>query len=144
MSKLVPNIIDTARLYRQGNWVGSFREGTASIVLTSPYLAFEINKHNARGRFFADRSMIAQAGGPYFIQWFKDSLEAAKSQLRHNHVLLNIGVVEAKDLFSYRTCAFEIELNHPTRHNPIALQLVQKAELFALADTLLERAIADL
>ena len=144
MSKLTPNVIDTARLYREGSWVGSFGEGTASIVLTSPYLAFEINKHNPRGRFFTDRSMIAQAGGPYFIQRFKDLLEEAKPKLLHNHVLLNIDVVEALDLFSYRTCAFEIELNHATRHNPIALQLVQKAELFALADTLLERAIADL
>jgi hypothetical protein len=144
MSKLVPNVVDTARIYRSGSWVGSFSENSTGIILTSPFLAFQINKHDQRGRFFADKRMIAQAGGPFFIQWFKERLLAEKHKLRYNHTLLHVDDVEAKDLFSYRTCGFELELNHPTRHNPIALQLVQKAELFALADYVLERTIADL
>lgn len=144
MSKLVPNVLDTARLFREGSWTGKLDHNVNCICLTSPYLAFEVSKHEPKGRFFADKRMIAQAGGPFFIQWFKDYLLDEQKKLLHNHMVLNIGDVEALDLFSYRTCGFTIELNHPTRHNPIALQIVQKAELFALADTLLERAIADL
>lgn len=138
MSKLVPNVIDTARLYRGKDFVGKFSAGHTSICLTTPALAFEINKQNAQARFFADKAMIAFAGGPWFIQAFKLRLDAQIHRLRRNHLLVRIGNIEAKDLFSYRTCGVELELNHNTRPNPIALQIVQKAELFAIVDEILE------
>lgn len=138
MSKLVPNITDTARLFRGQDFVGKFTVGEYGICLTTPVLGFDVAKHHPRARFFADRSMIAHAGGPWFIDAFKDRFQAQTHRLRHNHLLVRIGLIEAKDLFGYRTCGVELELNHNTRPNPIALQIIQKAELFAIVDEVLE------
>lgn len=93
---------------------------------------------------FADKAMIQHAGGPWFIQSFKSFLEPRLSELRSLHLLVRLGDVEAKDLFSYRTCPIALELNHDTLPNPIALQIVQKARLFAIVDEELERQIGSL
>ena len=144
MSKLVPNVVDSARLYRGRDFVGRFSSGHHSICLTTKALAFEVSKHQPAARFFADKSMIEFAGGPWFIQEFKSRLDAQIHRLRHNHLLVRIGDIEAKDLFSYRTCGVVLELNHNTRPNPIALQIIQKAELFAIVDEVLERQLESL
>lgn len=144
MSKLVPNVVDTARIFREGDFVGKFTSGHACICLTTPALAFEISKYEPKARFFADKAMIAFAGGPWFIQQFKDRFkESCNSRLR-NFLVVHFDNVEAKDLFSYRNCAMRLELSHATRHSPISLQLVQKAELFAIADHVLAQMLNDL
>lgn len=142
MSKLVPNVVDTARIFRSKEFLGKFSANYSSICLTTPMLCFEISKRDNQARFFADKAMIRMAGGPWFIQRFKDVLETRKVELYKMHLLVDIGPVEAKDLFSYRTCNVTLDLNHPTRHNTVALQLVQKALLFSIADEILEREIA--
>lgn len=144
MSKLVPNIVDTARLFRNHDFVGKFTAGHHSICLTTKALAFEVSKHQPMARFFADKSMIEFAGGPWFIQEFKSRFDAQIHRLRYNLLQVRIGDIEAKDLFSYRTCSVSLELNHNTRPNPIALQIVQKAELFAIVDEVLARQLEGL
>ena len=142
MSKLVPNVVDTARIFRSKEFLGKFSANYSSICLTTPMLCFEVSKRDSQARFFADKAMIRMAGGPWFIQRFKDVLETRKVELFRMHLLVDIGLVESKDLFSYRTCNVALDLNHPTRHNTIALQLVQKALLFSIADEILEQEIA--
>lgn len=95
-------------------------------------------------RFFADKSMIEWAGGPWFIQEFKSRFDAQKHLMRAYHINVQIGDIQAIDLFSYRTCPVELSFNHPTRHNPMALQLVQKAVLFSIVDEVLERQLESL
>jgi len=144
MSKLVPNIVDTARVFRGQPLCGKIREQRAHICLESKALVFEISKREPKARFFADKSMIEWAGGPWFIQSFKDFLLPQLSRLGALHLLVRVGDVEAKDLFSYRTCNVELEFNHSTLPNPIALQLVQKAQLLAIVDDVLERQLSTL
>jgi len=144
MSKLVPNIVDTARILRGQDFVGKFSSNFTSICLSSRVMAFEISKHYPRARFFADREMIAYAGGPWFIQSYKDFLSPQLCRMAPFHMVVKLGDIEAKDLFSYRTCNVELDFNHSTRPNPIALQLVQKAMLFAIADEILERQLNQL
>lgn len=144
MSKLVPNVVDTARLFRTGKWTGTFGANHTSITLTSPYLGLEINKHEAHGRFFADKAMIERGGGPYFLQWYKERFSGRLSALAEQLARVRIQDIEAKDLFSYRTCGFFIEPNHAGRFTPIALQLVQKARIFAIADEALEQTIGEI
>jgi len=88
--------------------------------------------------------MIQFAGGPWFIQHFKDSIKKHLDVLRQLHVIAKVSDVEAKDLFSYRTCNIDLDFNHNTLPNPIALQIVQKAQLFAIVDEELERQISAL
>lgn len=142
MSKLVPNVVDTARIMRVDDFTGKFSSNHTSICLTTPYMVFEVMKREPRGRFFADRTMIALSGGPWFIEAFKRGLVARSSELIAWHLKLEVAEILAKDLFSYRTCSFNLVLDHPTRRNPIALQLVQKARLFAIADEILAKEIA--
>lgn len=144
MSKLVPNITDTARIFRGAPMCGTFTERRAHICLETKALVFELSKHEPCARFFADKRMIAFAGGPWFIQSFKDFLLPQLYKLQALHLLVKVGNVEAKDLFSYRTCNVDLELNHPTRANPIALQIVQKAQLLAIVDDVLERQLQSL
>lgn len=144
MSKLVPNVVDTARLYRGKEFLGAFSAGRASICLTSRALAFEVHKQEPTARFFADKAMIAWAGGPWFIQEFKSQLEEQLYRLRRNLLIVQLGNIEAKDLFSYRTCNVALKLDHETRPNPVALQIIQKAELFAIVDEVLERMFSTL
>ena len=141
MSKLVPNVVDTARIFRGQSLHGKFSSNHTSICLSSSCLGVEIMKQESRGRFFADRTMIKFAGGPWFIQRFRQSLEARLHELHKWHLNVNLDTIEAKDLFSYRTCSMNLELDSPTRANPIALQIVQKAQLFALIDEILEHSI---
>jgi hypothetical protein len=142
MSKLVPNVLDTARIMRNADFTGKFSSNHDSICLSTPYLCFEVAKRAPKGRFFSDRSMIAFAGGPWFIERFKDQLQGRAHELRDIWAILKIQNIQALDLFSYKTCSFTLELNHGTRSNPIALQLVQKARLFSIVDEILEREIS--
>lgn len=144
MSKLVPNVVNTARIFRNQDFVGKFSHNHTSICLSTPYLCFELSKQEPKGRFFADKAMIQFAGGPWFIENFKKFLEPQLSRLRDLHLLVRLSEIEALDLFSYRTCNVELVFNHPTRPNPIALQLVQKAQLFSIVDAVLEREIASI
>jgi len=88
--------------------------------------------------------MIQFAGGPWFIQHFKDAIQPCLEPLRQLHVIAKVSNVNAKDLFSYRTCNIDLDFEHDTIHNPIALQIVQKARLFAIVDEELERQISAL
>ena len=142
MSKLVPNITDTARVFREKPLVGKFEKGHTTICLVTPFMGFELCKREPKGRFFADRKMIAHSGGPWFLRNFKPALEAKLSQLAVLHLSVTIGDVEAKDLFSYQTCMIHLHTDTSMRSTPIALELVQKAMLFAIADEVLERQIA--
>lgn len=141
MSKLVPNILDTARIFRGQEFSGRFESGHGTICLVSPYLGIELCKREPKGRFFADRKMIALSGGPWFMRDFKSFLEAQLHRMSQLHMIVRLGEIESKDLFSYQTCMVHLELNHNTRSNPIALQLVQKAMLFSITDEVLARQI---
>lgn len=144
MSKLVPNVTDTARIMRGQDFHGKFAWNANCIYLNTPYLSIELMKHQDRGRFFVDKAMITKGGGPWLISEFRDRLEASKHLLLPYFAILQLGDVMAKDLFSYRTCNFALGLNHPTRHAPVALQIVQKAKFFAIADELLQGTIASI
>lgn len=141
MSKLVPNVTDTARIFRGQDFTGKFETGHGTICLVSPYLGIELFKREPKGRFFADRKMIALAGGPWFMREYKSVLEAQLSRMSSLHMIVRLGNIEARDLFSYQNCMIDLELNHNTRRNPIALQLVQKAMLFSICDEVLARQI---
>jgi hypothetical protein len=138
MSNLIANVIDTARVFRGKPFVGTLASNHSNICLLSKYLGFELSKREPKGRFFADKAMIQQTGGPWFIGSFKMFLEPRLHELRRLHLNVHLGNVEALDLFSYQNCAITLDFNHETRHNPIALQLVQKAQLLAIADEILE------
>ena len=142
MSKLVPNVVDTARIFRNADFAGKFESNHTCITLVTPFMAFEVCKHEPRARFFSDRKMIAHAGGPWFMRNFKSFFEAQTHRMRALHINVQIHDIEARDLFSYQTCPIVLDFNHNTRRNPIALQLVQKAQLFAIADEVLAREIA--
>lgn len=88
--------------------------------------------------------MIQFAGGPWFIQNFKEQIKQPLETLKDLCLEATVGDVEAKDLFSYRTCNVQLTFMRDTIPNPIALQLVQKARLFAIVDEQLEIQIAAL
>jgi hypothetical protein len=137
MSKLTRNITDTARIFRGCDFTGKFSDVNEVVCLSTPYLAFEIHKREAKGRFFADKNMIAISGGPWFIRTFKKNLEANLSRLEALHISVNFENIESLDLFSYQTCGVFLELKNRSNRNTMALQLVQKAMLFAIVDEVL-------
>lgn len=143
MSELVPNVVDSAKVFRNAKMFGRFESNTKCIVLLTPFIAFEQSKREPKGRFFADNNMIKQGGGPWLMQRFRDMLDEKKSCLRHNQQNLALGMIEAKDLFSYRTCPFTT-LSLQDRPAPLALQLVQKAELFSVADSIIEEIVKEI
>jgi hypothetical protein len=143
MSELVPNVIDSAKVFRNAKMFGRFETNSKNIVLITPFLAFEVAKREPKGRFFADNNMIKHGGGPWFIQKFHSLIEARRERLSHNQQQIDLGNIEAKDLFSYRTCSFELKMTQD-RRAPIALQLVQKAELLALADEILADIVSEI
>lgn len=121
---------------------GSWSESHTSICLTTPALVLEVSKQLPRARLFADKRMIQFAGGPWFIQHFKEAVKQPLQALESLQVQASVCDVEAKDLFSYRTCNVDLIFSQPNISNPIALQIVQKARLFAIVDEELERQIA--
>lgn len=144
MSKLVPNITGTARAFRAAPMFGTWSENHTSVCLSTPALVLEVSKQIPRARLFADKRMIQFAGGPWFIQAFKEEVKKPLEALLDLQIRANIGDVEAKDLFSYRTCNVDLVFLQDNVPNPIALQIVQKARLFAIVDEQLEIQIARL
>lgn len=121
---------------------GTFQATHTSICLSTKWLCVEIHKHEPKGRFFADKTMLQHAGGPWFIRQFKLFLEPQLHKMQSLHMIVKIGDIEATDLFGYHNCNMILDFNHNTRSNPIALQIVQKARLFAIVDEELERLIS--
>jgi hypothetical protein len=141
MSKLTRNITDTARIFRGDSFTSKFSDSNETICLSTPYLVFELHKREPKGRFFADKNMIAMAGGPWFIRDFKKSLEVNLLKLNGLHMKVSFENIESFDLFSYQTCGLFLSLNSQHNRNTTALQIVQKAMLFAIVDEILESKI---